>query len=273
MSEKKLENKDLRKSWLTWISFSTCSNNWERMQNIIYTISMAPILKKLYPNKEDKPKLAKRLTSHMEFFNTQPTVGCLINGIVIAMEEEKANGKNVPDEAISGMKTSMMGPLAGIGDSVMNSLIEIILMSIAMTLAYQGNVFGPILYMVTWVPISLLISWRLLKSGYSLGVKSISSMSDKTMGRLVEALTEVGLIVIGGLTATYVAISTPLTITMIDADPTQVQGILDGILPGLLPLALTLLCYWLMAKKKLSPMWLICILFVVGTLLSVFGIF
>ena len=52
MSEKyiKLSNSDLKKSWLTWIMFDCCSNNWERMQNIDWTIAMIPTLRKLYPD-------------------------------------------------------------------------------------------------------------------------------------------------------------------------------------------------------------------------------
>ncbi len=266
-----LTKKDLRKTWLTWISFSTCSNNWERMQNLIFTIAMAPVLKKLYP--DDKEKFAKRLSSHMEFYNTQPTAGCIVTGIVTAMEEEKALGKDIPDEAISGIKSSMMGPLAGIGDSVMNSLVEIILMSIGMTLAFQGNVFGPILYLLTWIPFSLGLSWWLMNRGYHLGINSLSMMSDTIMGRLVEALTQIGLVVIGGLSATYVAVSTSLVIPGIEgADETVVQGILDGILPGILPLGLVIFCYYLMTKKKISAMMLILILFAAGTVLSLLGI-
>ena len=272
MSEniKKLSNADLRKSWLIWLNFCCLSNNWERMQNIDWALAMAPSLKKLYP--DDDAAFAERLTAHMEFFNTQPTVGCAILGIVNAMEEEKANGKDIPSEAISSIKSSMMGPLAGIGDSVMNSLIEVILMSIAMTMAYQGNVLGPILYMIAWVAVSLFVSWYLMRRGYELGVDSISVLSSNAMARLVEGLTEVGLVVIGGLTATYVALSTSLEISVVDADSTAVQGVLDGIMPGLLPLGITLLSYWLLTKKKVSPMVLILILFVVGTVLSLLGI-
>ena len=80
------------------------------------------------------------------------------------------------------------------------------------------------------------------------------------------------MVVIGGLSATYVALSTTLEISVVDADTTAVQAVLDGIMPGLLPLGLTLLCYWLMAKKKASPVVLIIVLFVVGTLLSILGI-
>lgn len=254
----------------TFVIFKTIETAC-RMQNIDYAVSMAPILKKLYP--DDNEKFSERLSSHMEFFNTQPTAGCLINGMVIAMEEEKAMGKDIPDEAITNLKSSMMGPLAGIGDSVMNSLIEVVLMSIAMTFAFQGNLFGPVFYLVTWVAASLIISWFLINRGYKLGINSLSVMSDSVMGRLVEALTQIGLMVIGGLSATYVAVSTPLVIAGSGgADDTVVQAILDNILPNLLPLGLVGLCYWLMTKKKCSPIVLILILFVLGTVLSVLGI-
>lgn len=263
--------RDLGRQMFTWLSICCCSNNWERMQNLDYALSMAPILKKLYPN--DKKAYAQRLSSHMEFFNTQPTAGCLVNGMVIAMEEEKSMGKDIPDEAISSLKSSMMGPLAGIGDSVMNSLIEVVLMSIAMTFALQGNLFGPVFYLLTWIPASLLIGWFLINRGYKLGVDSLSVMSDSVMGRLVEALTQVSLMVIGGLSATYVAVSTPLVIAGSGgADDTAVQAVLDGILPNLLPLGLIGLCYWLMAKKRVPPVALIVILFVLGTVLSLLGI-
>lgn len=270
-NESVITKKDLFKNMITWLSICCCSNNWERMQNLDYALSMSPILKKLYPN--NKEAYAQRLSSHMEFFNTQPTAGCLINGMVIAMEEEKAQGKDIPDEAISSLKSSMMGPLAGIGDSVMNSLIEVVLMSIAMTFAFQGSLFGPIFYLITWIPISLFVGWFLINKGYKLGINSLSVMSSSVMGRLVEALTQIGLVVIGGLSATYVALSTPLVIAGSGgADDTVVQSVLDGILPNLLPLALVGLCYWLMSKKKCSPILLIVILFVLGTVLSVLGI-
>lgn len=270
-NESVITKKDLFKNMITWLSICCCSNNWERMQNLDYALSMSPILKKLYPN--NKEAYAQRLSSHMEFFNTQPTAGCLINGMVIAMEEEKAQGKDIPDEAISSLKSSMMGPLAGIGDSVMNSLIEVVLMSIAMTFAFQGSLFGPIFYLITWIPISLFVGWFLTNKGYKLGINSLSVMSSSVMGRLVEALTQIGLVVIGGLSATYVALSTPLVIAGSGgADDTVVQSVLDGILPNLLPLALVGLCYWLMSKKKCSPILLIVILFVLGTVLSVLGI-
>lgn len=266
-----ITKKDLRHNMLTWLCFCCCSNNWERMQNLDYALAMAPILKKLYP--DDNEKFSQRLSSHMEFFNTQPTAGCLVNGMVIAMEEEKALGKDIPDEAVSSLKSSMMGPLAGIGDSVMNSLIEVVLMSIAMTFAFQGSLFGPIFYMITWVPISLIIGWFLTQRGYKLGIDSLSVMSDSVMGRLVEALTQIGLVVIGGLSATYVAVSTPLVIAGNGgADDTVVQEVLNSILPNILPLALVFLSYWLMTKKKVSPMLLIVILFVLGAVLSLLGI-
>lgn len=266
-----LTKKDLLKSWFTWININCLSNNWERMQNVPFTLMISSVLKKLYPN--DKEKLSQRLTSHMEFYNTQPTFGCVINGIVVAMEEEKAAGKDIPDEAISSVKTSMMGPLAGIGDTVMNGLLNVILLSIAMNLAMQGNIIGPILFTVIWIPVSLGFSWLLTKRGYMLGVNSLSILSPESMGRIVDIMTITGMVVIGGLSATYVSMSTPLVMAGVGgAKDMVVQDLLNGILPGLLPLLLVVLSYFLMAKKKISALKLILIIFVAGTVLSLLGI-
>ena len=39
-------------------------------------------------------------------------------GVTLALEEERANGVEIDDAAIQGVKIGMMGPLAGIGDPV-----------------------------------------------------------------------------------------------------------------------------------------------------------
>ena len=267
-----LTKKDLNKAYWTFETYAQACCSYERLQAPGFFSGMRNIIDKLYD--DDPEQKAEACQRHMDFYNSEfALVGPVILGASIAMEEEKANGADIDGQAISAIKTSLMGPLAGIGDSVMNSLIEVVLMSIAMTFAFQGNLFGPVFYLVTWVAASLIISWFLINRGYKLGINSLSVMSDSVMGRLVEALTQIGLMVIGGLSATYVAVSTPLVIAGSGgADDTVVQAILDNILPNLLPLGLVGLCYWLMTKKKCSPIVLILILFVLGTVLSVLGI-
>ena len=115
MAEKiQLSQADRKKVW--WRSqFLQGSWNYERMQNLGWAYSLIPAIKKLYTNKEDQAAALKR---HLEFFNTHPYVAAPIMGVTLALEEEKANGTDIEDAAIQGVKIGMMGPLAGIGDPV-----------------------------------------------------------------------------------------------------------------------------------------------------------
>lgn len=61
----KITKSDLRKVWLRSIPMEH-SWNYERMMHSGYCFAILPILKKLYPNKEDYIKALQR---HMELYN------------------------------------------------------------------------------------------------------------------------------------------------------------------------------------------------------------
>ena len=61
--------------------------------------------------------------------------------------------KNVLDEnfevgTIDSIKTSLMGPLAGLGDSFFWGTLRLIATGVGTSLALQGNVLGPILFLL-----------------------------------------------------------------------------------------------------------------------------
>jgi len=53
---------------------------------------------------------AAALKRHLVFFNSEPQFGALVPAAVIAMEEQRAAGAGIPDEAINGVKSGLMGP-------------------------------------------------------------------------------------------------------------------------------------------------------------------
>lgn len=142
MAEKiQLSQADRKKVW--WRSqFLQGSWNYERMQNLGWAYSLIPAIKKLYTNKEDQAAALKR---HLEFFNTHPYVAAPIMGVTLALEEEKANGTDIEDAAIQGVKIGMMGPLAGIGDPVFWFTVRPILGALGASLAQAGNIAGPLI--------------------------------------------------------------------------------------------------------------------------------
>ncbi|MBU5889420.1 PTS mannose/fructose/sorbose transporter family subunit IID, partial [Vibrio cholerae O1] len=96
---------------------------------------------------------------HLEFFNTHPYVAAPVMGVTLALEEERANGVEIDDAAIQGVKIGMMGPLAGIGDPVFWFTVRPILGSLGASLALTGNILGPLLFFVAWNLIRMSFLW------------------------------------------------------------------------------------------------------------------
>ena len=130
MEEKqsKLSKKDLNKAIWRWQFFSHANYNYERLQASSFALSMIPIVKKLYPN--DKEKQVEAIQRHLGFFNTEPNFGAVIHGITVAMEEEKSDGAPISEEAINSIKVGLMGPLAGLGDTLTQGTIIPLLLAI-----------------------------------------------------------------------------------------------------------------------------------------------
>ena len=106
---------------------------------------MTPILKKLYSTDEE---LSEALKRHLVFFNTEGILGAIIQGIVISMEEQKSNGENITDDAITGIKTGLMGPVAGMGDAIIWAAVMPIIFSIFLPFASNGSALGGIMPLI-----------------------------------------------------------------------------------------------------------------------------
>lgn len=268
--EKKLTKKDIRRSWFRWLTFAQSNFNYERMQGSGFANSMVPIIDKLYDSKEDKAKALKR---HLAFFNTNPTVGTLTHGITIAMEEEKANGADISDEAINSIKTGLMGPLAGIGDTLTQGVITPILLAFGIGLGIEGNLMGPILYIILISTIIISISYSLWMKGYKLGKSAVEQiLGDGIFNSVIEAAGILGCTVIGALTGNFVNVTTPLELKVGETVVGLQADLFDVIMPGLLPLLLTLWVYKLLEKDK-SPMKIMLYIIAIGVVGSLLKIF
>ena len=167
------------------------------------------------------------------------------------------------------MKTALMGPLSGIGDSFFQGTIRVIAFGLGVQLAQQGSLMGPILAMVISAIPSILITWFAAKIGYQGGHQYLEKLqSGNMMDKVMYVCGIVGLMSVGGMIATLIGSTTPATFS----DGTLViQDILDSIMPNMIPLALTGVMYWLV-KKGVKTGWLLIICIVGGILLNVLGI-
>jgi len=260
---KLLTKKDVFASFVRWLFFSHACYNWERMQGVGFAHSMTPVIKKLYKTKEDISAALKR---HLVFFNTQPDIGGVVHGITIAMEEERALGADISDEAINSIKTSLMGPMAGIGDTIQQGIVIPIALAIGMSMALQGNFLGPIVFAVLVAAFVWGVGWWIFQQGYLQGRNAVTNiLKGGALNRVITAAQVLGNFVLGALTVSFVSLSTKIKFT-IGKTTFDLQSVLDGLMPKMLPLLLVLLIWWLLEKKKVSPTKIMIAIIVIAVL-------
>lgn len=267
-----LNDADLRQVYSRYIHLNGM-NDYPGQMHAGFTFAMLPALKKIY--KDDKEKRVEAYIRHMsEYFNVTPYVGGLPLGVVLAMEEQNAQDSDFDVSAITGIKTALIGPLSAIGDTIFHATLRVIATAAVISMASEGNILGPILFLLIFNIPQLIVRWWSLKSGYSMGTKLLEQAeSSGIMERITYAASVIGLAAIGAMTAFNVSFSTALTIpNAAGGDPTQVQVLLDSICPKILPLGLVLLCYWLMGKKNVNVIPLLLGLLAVGVVLRVLGV-
>lgn len=243
-----ITRKDVRKSWFYYYLVAEMGISYERLQALGFTTSMIPILRKLYPDKKD---FSEALQRHLIFYNTEAVFGSPINGMVIAMEEQKAKGEPIEGEAITGIKTGLMGPLAGIGDSIDWATLKPIIFGLGASLSVSGSIIGPFVMLLLPI-IQIIIGLKLSVTGYEAGRASIKELLNSgKIKQLITGASTMGLFMMGALSSTYIDVSTPVTFSFSgDTEPFVLQEVLDGIIPGLLPLAVVLGIYWWLLKKN-----------------------
>ena len=229
--------------WWIWIFFNLSSFSMERMQSMAFVYMMAPILRKYYGN--DPAGMKDALKRHMVFFNTEPQTGVIANGVATALEEQKANGAEIEDDAINAVKAGIMGPMAGIGDAMIPGTLIPILLGIGIGIsAGNGSPIGPIFYAVSYLVIILLLSYWLFTFGYRYGMETMAELAAGAFHRVTTSLAVLGLIVAGAIGSSYVALTTPIAYyTDVAGKSTlamSVQQNLNAIYPTMLSLFLTL---------------------------------
>jgi mannose/fructose/N-acetylgalactosamine-specific phosphotransferase system component IID len=193
--------------------------------------------------------MSKALKRHMRMFNTNPYLANPIMGVTASLEEVNASGRDM-DDAINSVKVALMGPFAGIGDSLFDGTIRNILQAIGAGLAIKGSVLGPIFFLLSWNAIQLGFRYWSTFYGYKVGMGILKDIKESNiLNKITKGAGVIGLTVLGVLVANWISIATPLSIGMAGGDPIMVQDVLDSILPSMLPLALTMSIVTLLNKK------------------------
>ena len=241
-----ITKKDLRKVFIRWLLGGQTGWNYERMQGLPYCFSMIPVLKKLYKDPDD---MKRALKMHLQFFNTNPYLAPLILGVDVAVEEKEGIKTQDAEDAIVGIKTGLMGPFAGVGDTIFGVIAGTVFGAIAAYMGQNGLATGIFIWFL-WNVIRLFLTYWFIGVGYQQGLKVVSSVGGK-LRNLTVAANILGLTVVGALITAVVSATVPATFVMGDVSM-AVQTVLDQIMPGLVPAILVGLVYWMLGIKKMT---------------------
>lgn len=262
---RRLSRRDIMGVFWRYLFWFQSGWNYERYQGLGYAHAMKPVLKKLYPDKQDRRQAVE---THLEFFNTTPFMAAPILGANVALEENSEAGAR--KEIVTSIKTGMMGPFAGIGDSLFLAIYFPIIFSIGASMAQQGNVLGPLLVaLFTLVPVTLFRYWAFWQ-GYKQGTQLAVQMAGGLLRKLTDGAAILGLVVAGALVTTFVQTEVAFVFESGGAE-VSVQEEIDAILPSLVPVLFVGLMYWMLSRRW-SPTILIFVLLALGVGLSAAGV-
>lgn len=264
-NEQILTKKDIRKAALRYMFMACNVFNYETQQGPAAVYSLSPALRKIYKNKDKE--YIESLNNQFNYFNTTTPMANILLGASLAMEEK--DGIKAKD-AVQSLKTSLMGPLAGIGDTIIWVLWPTIMGSISGYMALQGNPLGAIIWFIANI-LFLGVRFKLFDLGYTSGVKLVTSFGDR-LSIFTEAASVMGLSVVGALIASVVKVSTPLTFQTGAVKLAVQTGVLDKIMPALLPAVLTFIVYKLLGSKKWTPTRIIVLVIAIAMVGAFFGI-
>ena len=196
-------------------TFIQANWNYERMHNVGFAYQMAPIVRKLYKTKEEQSQAMQR---HLEFVNTHPYLYGPINGVVLSLEEQKANGADIPDQTIQGVKIGMMGPLAGVGDPIFWGTLRPVLGAFAASLALSGSGLGPIIFFLAWNIIRFGFTWYTQELGYRSGTEITKDLSGGILQKITTVASILGMFIMGVLVPRWTTMNFPAVLSSVKVD-------------------------------------------------------
>ena len=262
----KLSKREIKKAMVRSFCYQWQSFNYETMQSCGFAQFIAPALKKIY--KDNDELVAKKTKQYMStFYNTENTMGQIIHGATLALEESETEG--ITETAVA-LRTGLMGPFAGLGDSIFKVSSKVIFGSLAGYMALENSIVGLLLCLALCIFCNGFVRYWFFMEGYKQGVSFITTKQDMIKS-LTTAVTIMGLVVVGCMIPSTIKINIPFVFAYGEAEQ-SIQSILDAIFPYLLPVSVTAMIYKGLGSKKMTTVKMVWLIITVCILLTWAGV-
>lgn len=237
-----------------------------RQMAIGFLWQIMPALNRYYKDQPEKKKEA--LYRHVQFCNVSNAIYPFLAGLVASMEKENSEVDDFDTSSIVAIKAALMGPLAGIGDSLLFSVVRVIAAGIGISFALQGSILGPILFFLIYNGCTMALRFSLGYVGFISGSSFITNMyQNGTLKILTKCAGILGLIMVGAMTASTVKFTTAISIPIPGGEAVALQSSLDTLFLGLVPLLLTFGCKKLL-DKNVNINWIMVGIFVLSLMMA-----
>ena len=238
-----------------------------RQMAIGFLWQIMPALNRYYKDQPEKKQEA--LYRHVQFCNVSNAIYPFLAGLVASMEKENSEVDDFDTSSIVAIKAALMGPLAGIGDSLLFSVVRVIAAGIGISFALQGSILGPILFFLIYNGCTMALRFSLGYVGFISGSSFITNMyQNGTLKILTKCAGILGLIMVGAMTASTVKFTTAISIPIPGGEAVALQSSLDTLFLGLVPLLLTFGCKKLL-DKNVNINWIMVGIFVLSLMMAV----
>ena len=238
-----------------------------RQMAIGFLWQIMPALNRYYKDQPEKKKEA--LYRHVQFCNVSNAIYPFLAGLVASMEKENSEVDDFDTSSIVAINAALMGPLAGIGDSLLFSVVRVIAAGIGISFALQGSILGPILFFLIYNGCTMALRFSLGYVGFISGSSFITNMyQNGTLKILTKCAGILGLIMVGAMTASTVKFTTAISIPIPGGEAVALQSSLDTLFLGLVPLLLTFGCKKLL-DKNVNINWIMVGIFVLSLMMAV----
>ena len=237
-----------------------------RQMAIGFLWQIMPALNRYYKDQPEKKKEA--LYRHVQFCNVSNAIYPFLAGLVASMEKENSEVDDFDTSSIVAIKAALMGPLAGIGDSLLFSVVRVIAAGIGISFALQGSILGPILFFLIYNGCTMALRFSLGYVGFISGSSFITNVyQNGTLKILTKCAGILGLIMVGAMTASTVKFTTAISIPIPGGEAVALHSSLDTLFLGLVPLLLTFGCKKLL-DKNVNINWIMVGIFVLSLLMA-----
>ena len=168
--EKKVLKSMFFRSHLVFTSF-----NMVKMEANGFTITMAPAIESIY--KDDMEGKREAYLRHQNFFNTHAVPFSFIAGLAYAMEKEHKEKNSIDGQTIESIKAALMGPTAGMFDSLFFNCLRIIAAGIGIGLCAEGSILGTLIFILLYGVTQSIVKYFFVNWGYVYGTSFIDMCS------------------------------------------------------------------------------------------------